>query len=106
MAITEDWLSGSPIHPSTEPRQTCGLNVIILSVSKAVELSEAVRATIRLMGNPYASLTLREPSDEEAMIIPGRPQGHALRSVEKNPESQPCNQSDSPAAPPSPSRTI
>ncbi len=44
------------------------------------DFSEHERAWIRLMSNPYASLALQEPEDEEVMIAPSKEQ-----PIEKRP---------------------
>jgi hypothetical protein len=64
--------------------------------------TDAERAWIRLMQNPYASLALLEPDDEEAMIAAN----HSVVSLENNPEPSSCPPSLSTAAPPSRSPTI
>jgi hypothetical protein len=60
------------------------------------KLTDAERAWIRLTQNPYASLSLREPDDEQAMVIPSN----------NNPKHSSCSLLSSKAALPSRSHII
>lgn len=62
-------------------------NGIIQSVNDVRKFTAAERAWIRLMQNPYASLSLREADEEDAIIV--RPD-HSMASSGNSSEPPTC----------------